>query len=152
MKQKRIAIVGYIVLGAIMWFIVPYVTIKAICNQIAEEDFYPLGDDYYYIIDPDAYTVCYHKYHYNWLIFYEADDYEEIFPGYLKKYGADKNYLICLTKDLQSKETVYWIVTKETREAVSFRDSADFALALSEKNCTLKLDKRPRAAINYRYE
>lgn len=156
MRTKTKKTYGYVILGIITWCVIPlvllFVVVKVFANAVAEDSYYPLGQHYYYVIDPENYLVCYREYHYNWLVFYEIDDYEEILSGYIKKYGSDKNYLILLTKDLQTKDTVYWFVTKKTREALSFRDSSSFAQALFESGCSLTLTKTTSAAINYRYE
>lgn len=152
LRRVLIGIAG-IVSGCLLLPLAFYVVGIVIANGAAESDYYPLGDHYYYFIDPEEYMIVYREYHYTWIYYFE-DEYEELLQGYLIKYGSNKDYLILWTKSLKSAENEYWLITKEDRNVIHFGDSTALFNELKVRGSPhLKFNRKPYSvATNKRYE
>jgi hypothetical protein len=96
------------------------------------DDSFDFGDKYRYVRDyPQT------------LIYHEAEEYKGIgdivVEGFILKYNYDQDYIILQNRALESKDTLYWIVTKPTRDTISFKDTMAFISALKEKGIEMRL-------------
>lgn len=62
----------------------------------------------------------------------------------LLSYGFDDNFIIALMQDHQTRDSVYWIITKKDNECLAFADSASFRDAMNDRGINLSLKEFPR--------
>lgn len=97
---------------------------------IRMDDSFSLGNDYRYSRDSPQVI---------------ADDKSiVIVEGYLLSYGFDDNFIIALMQDHQTRDSVYWIITKKDNECLAFADSASFRDAMNDRGINLSLKEFPR--------
>jgi len=95
-KALKIFIFLFIFLGIAL-----YIFINTIFPVfIRMDDSIDLGSNYWYIQDYPQTIVI-------------GDGKEVVFPVVLK-YAYNENYIIAKTKDLETKDTLYWVVNKKT--------------------------------------
>lgn len=77
------------------------------------------------------------------LIYHETEEYEGsggiIVPRFILKYNFDHDIIILQNRTLESKDTLYWIIDKVTRDTISFNDSTAFIATLESSGIEMRL-------------
>jgi hypothetical protein len=69
---------------------------------------------------------------------YNGSGYSVVYPVVLN-YNSNKDFIIAKTKDLETKDTLFWIVNKTEQKTEHFLDSLEFYNFLKKKNINLEL-------------
>jgi hypothetical protein len=97
---------------------------------IRMDDSYSLGNGYRYIREAPQVIV--------------DDENAIVLEGYLLSCGFDDNFIIALMQDHQTRDSVYWIITKGDNKCLAFADSIEFREARNNHGINLSLNEFPR--------
>lgn len=131
-REKKVVL---IVVVCILMVVVSCNTVFSIFSTalrvgIRMDDSFSLGDKYRYSRDSPQVIV--------------DNENTVIVEGYLLSYGFDDNFVIALMQDHQTRDSVYWIITKKDNECLAFADSASFLDAMNDHGINLSLKEFPR--------
>jgi hypothetical protein len=96
------------------------------------DDSIDLGNKYRYIQDyPQV------------IIYHNTDKYKgtgnEIISPIILEYNFNEEFIVAKTRDLETKDAIFWIINKMEQKTEKFLDSLEFCTILKERNINLTL-------------
>lgn len=128
--KTKVVLIAVVCILLVMVFLCHTVFSNALRVGIRMDDSFSLGDKYRYSRDSPQVIV--------------DNENTVIVEGYLLSYGFDDNFVIALMQDHQTRDSVYWIITKKDNECLAFADSASFLDAMNDHGINLSLKEFPR--------
>ena len=101
------------------------------CVFIRKDDSIDLGNRYRYIQDYPQ-TIIYHN----------SEKYEgtgvEIVAPIVLQYSYDKSFILAKTKDIETNDTIFWIIHKKNHNIEKYYDSIQYQNAIQNHNIDFK--------------
>ena len=121
MKKKIFVVIALIAVISVIIFVLTIFPIF-----IRMDDSIDLGNDYRYIQDYPQTIVLGER--------------KEIVMPIVLRYDYDEYYIIAKTKDLETNDTLFWIVNKKSNLINNYSEFEDFNEELHNKGITLNVD------------